>query len=176
MRRPRGYLSVSRIYGADGKLIPTQKAVDYGWIVPHRKPAGWGLEKEEIGLGQNLFLDQGRQANCFAFGFRSPIESYVLQKFGVGTGFTAPKVVDVSLESPIEFSPGVTTKAISGADFPAPFIVRVEFVIGATEANGYLITEMGLFTGDDTLVARRTNLGINKSSDFAPVLTWRLRF
>jgi hypothetical protein len=174
--KPKGLISVKEVHLADGTRISNQQAVDYGWIVPDSKPArGWGLGREEISLGQNLFLDNGRQMLAYCFGFRSPIDNYVLTKFGVGTGFTAPKVTDVSLEAPIAFSVGVYTKDIAGIDYPTAFVMRVEFVLGATEANGYLITEMGLYTGDETLVCRRTNLGINKSSDFVPTLTWRIR-
>lgn len=176
MRRPQGYLTVSKVYLADGSEISTQKAVDYGWILPSEKtPRGWGIERHEVPLGKNLFTDAGRQQLAYCFGFRSPIENYVVSKFGVGTGTSAPRVTDVSLEAPIQFPDLSYTKDIAGIDFPTPFVMRIEFVLGATEANGYLITEMGLYTGDSTLIARRTNLGINKSSDQSPVLSWRIR-
>jgi hypothetical protein len=97
----------------------------------------------------------------------------------VGTGTTAPKVTDTGLENPIFFNPPtntVTTKEIDGVDFPTAFVARMEFTLASSEANGYLITEMGLFSGNDTLIARKTNVGINKSSDFSPTFTWRIRF
>lgn len=156
--------------------MSTQRAVDLGLIIPGKRPKGWGLEKHEIPIGRNLFLDQGLQAITYAFGNRSPINNYVCKKVGFGTGTSVAKVTDVALESPIEISSGVFTKDIDGVDWPAPFIIRVTFTIGAGECNGYFLTEFGLFTGSDILVARKIeSVGINKSADIAPVLSWRLR-
>lgn len=162
---------------ASGKEISTQKAYEYGWIKSDgRTPRGWGIPRHEVPLGENLFVDGGRQLLSYCFGYYAPISSYVCAKFGVGTGTTPAKVTDVALQNPIEFSPAVTTKSINGIDFPTAFVARVEFTLGANEANGYLITELGLFSGNDTLYARRTTTGINKSSDFSPQISWRLRF
>lgn len=178
--RPKGLLTISRITTADGKKVSLQKAVDYGWIKPigGRSPSGWGLPKEEISLGENLFLDQGRQLLAFCFGFRSPISDFTCQNFGVGTGITAPAVTDVALQSPITLiSTGTTTAPILGVDFLTPFVVRVSYQIALGDANGYLITERGLFSGNGTLFARHVSAaGINKTSDFSPTLTWRIRF
>lgn len=177
--RPRGLVTVTGIVDADGKNIPLQKAVDYGWIKPAagRSPAGWGLGRDEVSLGENLFLDQGRQLLAFCFGFRSPISDYTCQKFGIGTGTTAPSVTDVALESPITLTSVSSTIApINGVDFLTPYVVRVSYQIGIGDANGYLITERGLFSGNGTLFARHvSSAGINKTSDYSPVLTWRIR-
>ena len=176
--KPKGFLSVSKVLDASGKEISTQRAVDYGWIVPDFRNSlkGWDLQKHEIPLGENLFCDGGRQLLAFCFGYYAPISSYVCSKFSVGTGTVPAKVTDVALQNPIEFSAGVTTKTIYGIDCPTAFVARVEFTLGANEANGYLITELGLFSGNDTLYARRTTTGVNKSSDFSPVISWRIRF
>jgi len=177
MNKIAGLLTVQKILLAGGKEMSTQRAVELGWIIPARwQPRGWGLQRHEVSFGENLFLDQGRQMTAFAFGERSPISNYTVKKFGLGTGTTPPKVTDVSLENPLTFYLGNETKPISAVDFSVPFVARVEFVIAASEANGYLITEMGLFSGNDTLIARRVHTGINKTSDFAPVLGWRIRF
>lgn len=177
MRQVKGLLSVTKVLLADGKEISTQRAVELGWIIPSgTRPRGWGLTREEVPLGHNLFLDNGRQLLAFAFGERSPISNFTCKKFGLGTGTTPPKVIDVGLESPLSFFAGSQTKPISAIDFSIPFVARVEFAIAATEANGFLITEMGLFSGNDTLLARRVHVGINKTSDFSPVLGWRIRF
>ncbi len=177
--RPKGLLTVTGFTTADGKNVPLQKGIEYGWIKGQRgQPSGWGLPKEEISLGENLFLDQGRQLLAFCFGFRSPISDYVCQRFGIGTGNTAPAVTDVSLESPITLSSvSSTTAPILGVDFLTPFVVRVSYQIAIGDANGYLITERGLFSGNGTLFARHVSAaGINKTSDFSPTLTWRIRF
>lgn len=176
--RPQGFLSISKVTLADGRTVSTQKAVDYGWIRPAagRAPAGWGLERHEIPVGKNLFVDQGRQLMAYAFGFRAPISDYVCQKFGVGTGLTVARVTDVSLESAIDLG-GSTTKAIDFVDYINPYVCRVTFTLSVSEANGYLISEMGLFSGNDALMARKVQaVSINKTSDFAPTFTWRVRF
>src|SRR5574337_100444 len=128
MNRPKGILTVSGVKLADGKVITTQQAVDYGWIKPVMGTfAGWGLERHEVPLGENLFVDQGRQIVAYAFGFRSPISSYTVQRFGVGSGTTPARVTDVALESPIVLNTGTTTKPIDAVDFLSPFVVRVAF-------------------------------------------------
>lgn len=179
--RPKGLVTVSGITTADGKNIPLQQAVDWGWIKPAsgRSPSGWGLPvKGEVSLGENLFLDQGRQLLAYCFGFRSPISDYTCQRFGIGTGTTTPATTDVTLESPITLaSVNSITAPIQGVDFLTPFVVRVSYNIAIGDANGYLITERGLFSGNGTLFARHvSSAGINKTSDFSPTLTWRIRF
>jgi hypothetical protein len=178
--RPEGLVTISAVRGNDGESISTQRAVDLGWIVPSpgRSPSGWGLDKHEVSLGSNLFLDQGRQLLAFCFGFRAPISDYTCQKYGVGTGTTAPQVSDVTLEAPITLASVASTVAsIDGVDFLSPFVVRVSYTVALGDANGNLITERGLFSGNGTLFARHvTSAGINKTSDFSPTFTWRIRF
>lgn len=179
VNRPAGYVSVQRITAADGSVVPLDEAVRQGWIVPAagEPPSGFELSPQELLAGPNLFLDTGRQLMAFAFGFRSPISNYVCQKFGVGTGLVAAKVTDVALGSPITLSNALTTKEIDSVDFLSAFIVRVSFTLGLADANGYAISEMGLFSGNDTLICRNVRaVVINKTSDFAPTLTWRIRF
>lgn len=177
--RAKGYVTISGITLADGSLLTTQQAVDYGWIkaAPGRSPAGWGLEHHEIPVGPNLFLDNGRQLVAYTFGNRSTVSDYAVGKFGVGTGTTAARVTDTQLEAPITLSSGQTVKAIDYVDFTSPFVARVVFTLGINDANGYAITEMGLYSGNSTLMARVIRaVTINKSSDFAPTLTWRISF
>ena len=168
----------------DGKPISTQAALDAGLInssssSPHLKSmrAEWGLDKHEIPIGSNLFLANGRQCLAYAVGNRAPLSNYVIASFGVGTGTTPAKATDVALEAPVTFSDGRLLKDVSGIDFPAPFIVRVEIELGINDANGYLITEWGLYSGDETLVARKVDLvGTNKqSSGFSSSYFWRIR-
>ena len=178
---PKGLVTVSSVVDADGNPVSLQKAVEYGWIIPACGPAtprGWGITpKTEISLGHNLFVDQGRQVVAFLLGFRAPVSNWAIQQFGVGTGTGTPTVSDVALQSPITLaSTSSTTAPILGVDFLTPFVLRISYQIALGDANGYLITERGLFTGNGTLVARHVSAaGINKTSDFSPVLTWRVR-
>lgn len=177
--RPEGLITVSKITTADGKEMPLQKACDYGLIIPERSTAGWGVSSDEVVIGKNLFLDQGRQLLAYAFGFRAPIENYACQQFGVGTGLTAAQVTDVSLEAPVGLASqsGGITAPVTSIDFLTAFVVRVGFTIATGDANGNALTEFGLFSGNGTLLARFIrSVGINKTSDFSPTLTWRIRF
>lgn len=176
--QPQGYVTVSGIVDAEGKPVSSQRAVDLGWIKPvrGRTPGGWGIEREEIPLGKNLFLDQGRQLLAYLLGFRAPVEDYACRNWGVGTGTTAPAVTDVALESPITLDTAATTKPIDGVDFLSPFVIRISYTLSVNDANGSLITERGLFSGNGTMIARHvTSAGINKTSDYSCCLTWRLR-
>ncbi len=178
MNRPKGFLTITGGHREDGKFVRTQDAIDQGLLARPtlNTPKGWGIEKHELPIGENLFVDQGRQLLAYAFGFAEPISNHVCSRFGVGTGTSPAKVTDVALQNPIKLSNSLFTKEIQGVSFPAPFIALVEFSLGVADANGYLITELGLFSGDDTLLSRKTTVGINKSSEFAPVLSWRIRF
>lgn len=177
--RPEGVVTVSGITTADGRAVSTQQAVEYGWIVPADcSTGGWGIERHEIPVGSNLFLDQGRQAIAFAFGGRSPMTDYAVKYFAVGTGRTSARITDVALEAPIYIDSAADyKKEIDAVDYLSPFIVRVAFTLGTNDANGYGITELGLLTGGGALIARKIrSVVINKTSDYSPTLTWRLRF
>ena len=180
--RPQGLVTVSGIVDKNGDKVSIQSAVDAGMLTGvEPAPAGWDVPREEACFSSkpfNLFLDQGRQLLTYCFGFRSPISDYTCQRYGVGTGITTPATTDVTLESPITLSSvGGITAPILGVDFLSPFVVRISYNIAIGDANGYLITERGLFSGNGTLFARHvSSAGINKTSDFSPTLTWRLRF
>jgi hypothetical protein len=176
---PEGLITVRAITLADGKPLPLRQACDYGWIVPERAPAGWDVGADEVCIGRNLFLDGGRQLLAYSFGFRAPIENYTVQNFAVGTGLTAATVADVALEAPVALASqgGATMAPISGVDFLTAFVMRVNFTISVGDANGYLLTEFGLLSGNGTLVTRKVrSVGINKTSDYAPSICHRIRF
>src|SRR5271165_2036804 len=99
-----GFLTVSGIKLADGKTMSTQRAVELGWIKEGpRKPRGWGIAKEEIPVGYNTMVDNGRQLLAYLFGARSPSGSYVCSRFGIGTGSDATNVAFTDLISPVPF-------------------------------------------------------------------------
>jgi len=166
--RPSGAVCISRIVDSFGKVIPLETAIRYGWIAPEAQQES-----------PNLFVDQGRQLLAYAFAFRSPIENYVCKNYGLGTGQRPAKTTDVALQSPLPLvsQGGAQTAPVDSIDFLSPFVVRVGFTIALADANGSNITEMGLFSGNSSLIARRVRTAaINKSSDFAPTIQWRLRF
>jgi hypothetical protein len=161
--------------------VAIQDAIRRGWLrvelacPSFQSYAELNLARLEDVGGPNLFCDNGRQCLAYVFGGRSPSSDFACKKFGLGVGTTPPNVADVGLESALNFFGGSPVKPVDSISYPAPFIAAVQFTIGATEANGFLITEMGLFSGNDTLISRRVMVGINKTSDFAPTLSWRIR-
>jgi len=168
--RPKGQVFISKVVDGAGKHIALDRAIKYGWVKGK-------LTEEGIDVGSNLFVDNGRQLIAYAFGFRSPIQDYVCSKFGVGTGTVAAKVTDVALQSPVTLASGQTLANVDTIDFLTAFVVRVAFTLGLSDANGYAVTEFGLFSGNNTLLARKVrSVAINKTSDFSPTITWRLRF
>jgi hypothetical protein len=174
--RPQGLVSITGFSHSDGKRLSTQDAVDLGLITPVNV-SGWDLEKSEVPIGLNVCVDGFRQTMAYAI---AGVANNNITQFQVGTGdptLYPPNVSDVSLIAPITLSSGSTYKAIDGIDFPSPFIARVQFTLGSADANGYLITEMGLFTGaaSPVLLARKTFPGLNKQSSFSPSFSWRLR-
>ena len=184
----KGYVTVAEVRDASGKLIPMQKAYEYGWITPMagRQPGGWGFDREEALLGSNLFLDNGRQLLAFAFGGRSPASDYACSRFGIGTGVLPANAADVALHNPVLLDTGsgfASTKLVDGIDFVSAFMVRIGYTIpgtsngGTGNGNGCAITERGLFSGNGTLLARQvTSTPINKEAGISFKLFWRLRF
>jgi hypothetical protein len=176
-RPVHGYVSL--IGGHDERgPVTCQELVRRGVVTSSRPhvPAGWGAAREEVGLGQNLFVDVGRQLMAYCFAFRAPVSDYTCQFFGCGTGESPAQVTDVALESAAEFSPSIITKLVDGADFPDPFVARVQLTIAQSECNGLLLTEFGLFSGNGTMFARYVDVGISKTSDTSLTFAWRLRF
>ena len=165
-----GILTLARMLDENGRAIPLQKVVDYGFVkYGSVAPAGWGIGRDEICLGSNLVVDGGRQMMAYLLGNKSPTSDFVISTFKVGTGTTAPTVADTGLQN------SVLSKAIEGVDYPSPFVLRVGMQLGPSEANGYLLTEFGLFSGNGTMIARKTQVGLSKSAGLTPVVFWRLR-
>lgn len=174
-RRPEGFLSIASIVDRHGDPVSFREAQRRGWIKADGKVPTWVKDFDaELPLGKNLFTDSGRQLLCYCFADQNTSLNSC-KKFGIGTGTTAPKVTDTSLTGAIVMD-GLSTRAVTAITFPTPFVARVEFNIAAGWGNGYLITELGLYSGGDTLMARRTlSSGINKTSDFSPTIVWRVR-
>lgn len=174
--RARGFLICTGIKDDEGKPVALDKAIRYGWIRPGEVPSGWKLPPGSVPIGSNQWTDGGRQNTVFALGFRTPISDFTLQKFQVGTGTRTPSVTDVALQSPVLFGNGAATKNLDTCEFPSPFTLRAVFTLGSTDCNGYLLTEFGLLSGNNTLMARVVRPGINKTAAFSPTLAHLLRF
>ena len=174
---PQGFLTCTAVHDAEGREIPLQDAIRYGWLKPVKAPAGWDIGPDEVPLGSNLFLDAGRQYVAYAFGYRSPVSNYAVSSFGVGTGVGAATATDTALINPVPLiAPSTYLQLVDSVDFPAPFVARINFTLGSSMANGYLITEFGFYSGDQTLLIHLVRTGINKVSDFAPTCCHRIRF
>jgi hypothetical protein len=145
-----------------------------------------------INLSSNLVVNLGRQTIANLIGGKdwnnvTPNKDWIINKASWGTYDEAARFTDSSLSPQLEA--GVTAggeneilydgsnakKPLNAVDWPAPFIVRFEAILGADEAVGYLIREMGLWTDNDTLFARKTFPPINKSGDFGLSFLWRIR-
>lgn len=174
---PRGFLTCTAVHDAEGHEISLQDAIRYGWLKPVKAPAGWGIGADEVPLGSNLFLDAGRQYLAYAFGYRSPVSNYAVSYFGVGTGTAAPTATDTALSNPVPLiAPSTYLALVDSVDYPAPFVARINYTLGANMANGYLITEFGFYSGDQTLLIHLVRTGLNKTSDYAPTMAHRCRF
>ena len=175
--RPEGFLTLTGITDSKGRKISTQDAVDDGLVVPVSCSAnGWMLDKTEIPLGHNLFLDQGRNIMSLLVGTGNT--DYTVTKWGFGTGTTPPKTTDVSLQNPLQFGSnfdGGFYKTLV-VDNPAPYMVRFQLTLSGNDGNGYLVTEFGLYSGNNTLVARKVSTGLAKASGQSRSYSWRIRY
>lgn len=73
--------------------------------------------------------------------------------FKVGTGTTTPLITDTDLETPVDITAGVQTKAfVSG--YPtfdeSSFNVTIRSLLLTTDANGNSLTEVGIVNTDGT--------------------------
>lgn len=181
MKHFKGFSSISAVHDRDGRLLSPYEVVDRGIVIPGKGEDGWGLGPNEIPLGPNLQLDNFRQYMAYAMTFRSPVSNYVIQRFGVGTGTLPPTTADVQLQNQVALvasdNPSATTKLIDYCSYPSPYIVQIYFTLGTQDANGQLITELGLFSGDGTILVRWTlPAGINNTGQTAVTFLHRLAF
>lgn len=171
---PTGYVSILGVRADDGTLIPAVDAAASGIINPSNVVHPSWLPSDELPLGGNNFTNLGRKYLAYLFGGRTPMSNYVCTSFGAGTGDTKASVSDVSLVSPVLLG-STNLKAVDSITFPEDYVAFIQFTIGSGEANGYLLREFGLFSGDGTLLARKTGYNLNKVSGYAPVLHWRIK-
>jgi len=145
-----------------------------------------------IQLGDNLVVNSGRQiiANLLGgkdFSTSTSIKDWIVTKISFGTYDEVPRFTDTSLspqplqdlyvggENEILYNGVSHKKLLSSVDWPSPFIVRFEAILGTEEANGLLIREAGLWTDNGTLFARKCFPAVSKSDSFALSWLWRVR-
>ena len=189
----QGFLTLSSVVH-NGQKISPRDALKRGALQvasESETPSGWGIGSDEIPLGWNLMVDGGRQFLAYLFGGKSAASSFCVSRFGIGTGNLAPNVSNTDLQAPISFydptgtygssSVLIATKPITTVTYPAPMIALVQIDLAAAEANGYLITEWGLYASADstgtnnTLLNRKIQAGWQKDSTSAPTFAWRVR-
>ncbi len=176
-----GFVSLSSIQDASGRDITFETEL-------LRRVRAWNgpvppwASNSGIPLGPNMFVDGGRQLLAYLFGGRSPSTSFSCSRFGIGTGSSAATPSYTALESPVNFYNGGAVKPVTSITYPEPYVVAVTMTLASGEANGVLITELGLFAHDsdtstDVLLARKLlPVGFQKNSGETKTLTWNLRF
>jgi hypothetical protein len=85
----------------------------------------------------------------------------------VGTGTTAALASDTTLETEI-FPDGANRNAITSRTKPSAKKVRLQTLIAAGEANGHVLTEVGVLNAatGGTLMNRVVHTAINKDASF----------
>lgn len=151
------------------------------------------ITTKSIPLRSNLVVNLGRQTLAYIIGGKDVVPSqpnpWVITKASFGSYDTAPRFTDSTLspqpsefftggENEIVLNPesGAKKKRITSVDWPQPFLVRFEITLAESEANGILIRELGLWTENETLFARKAIPAINKQQEFGLSFLWRIRF
>jgi hypothetical protein len=173
-----GFISLDSITTPGGVIVPAAEAASQGLI--SEKPAlteGWPkLSPWEIPVGVNHHTNGGRQMMIYCWGNRAPITDFACTQFGFGTGSTPVTVDDLGLAAQQAFSSGDTLKGVDAIDYPEPYIARVRITLSASDATGILVSELGLFSGNGTLLHRTVlDVPFNKGN-VAKSYLWRIRF
>jgi hypothetical protein len=88
----------------------------------------------------------------------------LIEHFRMGVGITPPSAEDTGLESPVEFSAGVTTKVFDSVGYPSTKEMKYQLTVDFAEGNGETLSEIGLFFADGTMFSRFMHQGVNKTS------------
>lgn len=97
-------------------------------------------------------------------------ESMPVTQIGFGTNGTAPVTGNSTLSSAF-------VKDVSSVSYPSPGLVKFNFSLENSEANGLAIMEFGLLTSTDVLVARRVRSSpINKNVALRFAGAWLIQF
>lgn len=97
-----------------------------------------------------------------------------ISQIQVGVGTTVPLPTDTALASPI--TPLIDGTADNTIDIthPTTYVMQAIGVLSSTSGNGFAISEAGLLTSDDTLVARVTFSKKMKSETYNFIFTWTI--
>jgi len=90
-----------------------------------------------------------------------------VSSISVGEGTVAPAVGDTGLTNAF-------TKAVDAVTYPSDNSVQFSFSLGAGDANGKSITELGLLTGSGKLFSRKTRTAIAKTADVIITGLWTI--
>lgn len=144
-----------------------------------------------IPLDDNLVVNGGRQILAYLIGGRdyndtTPNNSWIVTHASWGVGGEVPRFTDTTLspqpstastggDNEILYDGTNRKKPISGVDWPIPFLVRFESILGADEGVGYIIREYGLWTTNGTLFARKVFPAIVKTDTYGISFLHRIR-
>ena len=125
-------------------------------------------EIEDVVDGGNVIVNTGKvqMAHLVAGDYE---ERYVTQ-MQFGTGSMPEDESDVHLQSPITPVKPVT------ASFPDSYQVTFQAFLMDDEAVGFTLSEAGLLTDSDVLVARKTHAGLNKDDEHIFEYNWTIEF
>lgn len=129
--------------------------------IESRDLSGRVLEKREV---HNLVVDNGRNLIRDLLNGTSTSALYTI---AVGTGTTAPTAADTALEAQV-YSDVISKRTTDIGK------LTLSLYIGANAANGYTISEAGIFAADGTMFARTVFAGLAKNSSNYLTITWEI--
>lgn len=88
----------------------------------------------------------------------------LINYFKIGTGTSATQEGDTGLQTPVNFSTGISTKAFDSVGYPSTKEVKYQLTVDFTEGNGNTLSEIGVFFADNRMFSRFIHQGINKTS------------
>lgn len=131
---------------------------------------------------KNLVVDLAREnmSRLIAGDSNSSGERYVT-KMSWGTGGHDPlnpstPIPPTSGDTGLNSELGTPGKKTVTYDFPNSTTVRFQAELAESEANGQGLSEVGLWTDDEVLFARKTFGLITKSSSFSFIFKWKILF
>jgi len=116
---------------------------------------------------KNLITNGGRAAMAGVLG--SGNTDLVIAQFAVGTNNAVAQLTDVALTAPF-------AKDVDSVTYPASGQVRFDFELSTGEANGKMISEWGLLTGNGTLFSRVVRDTFEKTVGVRIVGYWIIDF
>lgn len=117
---------------------------------------------------RNLIVDAGRAIQAQLLG--GDVAGRPIAQIAFGSNGTPAAAGNTAITTPF-------VKAIGGHSYPNATTVAFDFTLASDEANGLLIVEFGLMTGNNTLYARKVRQGaIAKEPDLTLTGTWQIMF